>query len=418
MAIGTQSVNTRRRTYAILTALVLGVLSGLFIHTLSPAVIHFSEQAATLMTGIFLRLIKMVIAPLVFATLVSGIGKLGDDTQVFRIGGKILLWFVSMSFVSLMIGLLAGNILQPGAGFVPPATGDLGSLKHPFQPVEFLLHIVPTSALDAMARNDILQIVVFAVLFGLALPAAGKAGKTMLGWTEELGHIMLRMTDMVMLLAPMAVFGSVMGSVAQSGGGMLIQYSRFLVEFYGTILVLWAVLTTLAFLVLGRRIKDLVRELIQPLILGYATASSESVYPLLLEKLEDFGVPSRISGFVLPLGYSFNLDGSILFQTFGALFIAQVYDIHLSMAQQFTMVMVMMLSSKGIAGVPRASIVTLVAVLPQFGLPEAGITLILGIDHFLDMARTATNVLGNGYAAAISAKWEGVLSDGPTDDVI
>lgn len=418
MAIGTQSVNTRRRTYAILTALVLGVLSGLFIHTLSPAVIHFSEQAATLMTGIFLRLIKMVIAPLVFATLVSGIGKLGDDTQVFRIGGKILLWFVSMSFVSLMIGLLAGNILQPGAGFVPPSTGDLGALKHPFQPVEFLLHIVPTSALDAMARNDILQIVVFAVLFGLALPAAGKAGKTMLGWTEELGHIMLRMTDMVMLLAPMAVFGSVMGSVAQSGGGMLIQYSRFLVEFYGTILVLWAVLTTLAFLVLGRRIKDLIRELIQPLILGYATASSESVYPLLLEKLEDFGVPSRISGFVLPLGYSFNLDGSILFQTFGALFIAQVYDIHLSMAQQFTMVMVMMLSSKGIAGVPRASIVTLVAVLPQFGLPEAGITLILGIDHFLDMARTATNVLGNGYAAAISAKWEGVLSDGPTDDVI
>lgn len=416
MAIGTQPVNTRRRTYAILIALVLGVLSGLFIHTLSPAVIHFAEQAATLMTGIFLRLIKMVIAPLVFATLVSGIGKLGDDGQVFRIGGKILLWFICMSFISLLIGLMAGNILQPGAGFEPPAVEDLAGLKHAFQPVDFMLHIVPTSVLDAMARNDILQIVVFSVLFGLALPAAGKAGKTMLGWTEELGHIMLRMTDIVMLLAPMAVFGSVMGSIAHSGGGMLLQYSRFLVEFYSTILVLWVVLTALAFLVLGRRIKDLIRELIQPLILGYATASSESVYPLLLEKLENFGVPTRISGFVLPLGYSFNLDGSILFQSFGALFIAQVYDIHLSAMQQFTMVLVMMLSSKGIAGVPRASIVTLVAVLPQFGLPEAGITLILGIDHFLDMARTATNVLGNGYAAAISAKWEGVLSDEPTED--
>lgn len=416
MAIGMKPVNTRRRTYAILIALALGVVSGLFIHTQSPAIVHFAEQAATLMTGLFLRLIKMVIAPLVFATLVSGIGKLGDDAQVFRIGGKILLWFISMSFISLLIGLLAGNILQPGAGFVPPAVEDLAGLKHSFQPVDFMLHVVPTSVLDAMSRNDILQIVVFSVLFGLALPAAGKAGKTMLHWTEELGHIMLRMTDMVMLLAPMAVFGSVMGSIAHSGGGMLIQYSRFLVEFYGTILVLWVVLTTLAFLVLGRRIKDLIRELIQPLILGYATASSESVYPLLLEKLENFGVPTRISGFVLPLGYSFNLDGSILFQSFGALFIAQVYDIHLSAMQQFTMVMVMMLSSKGIAGVPRASIVTLVAVLPQFGLPEAGITLILGIDHFLDMARTATNVLGNGYAAAISAKWEGVLSDGPTED--
>lgn len=198
-----------------------------FIHTLSPAVIHFAEQAATLMTGLFLRLIKMVIAPLVFATLVSGIGKLGDDSQVFRIGGKILLWFISMSFVSLLIGLLAGNILQPGKGFEPPAVEDLAGLKHPFQPVDFMLHIVPTSVLDAMSRNDILQIVVFSVLFGLALPAAGKAGKTMLGWTEELGHIMLRMTDIVMLLAPMAVFGSVMGSIAHSGGGMLISTAAF-----------------------------------------------------------------------------------------------------------------------------------------------------------------------------------------------
>ncbi|MFT8863422.1 MAG: dicarboxylate/amino acid:cation symporter [Acetobacter fabarum] len=418
MAAATQFGNTRRRTYAILVALVLGIVSGLSIHVWAPAYIGAAEQTSTLLTGLFLRLIRMVIAPLVFATLVSGIGKLGDDTLVLRVGGKVILWFLGMSFISLTIGLLAANILQPGAGFSAPLPADIGSLRHAFQPVDFVLHIVPTSILDAMSRNDILQIVVFSVLFGVSLPAAGKAGKTMLSWSEELAHIMLRMTDMVMVLAPIAVFGSIMGSLAHSGPEMMMHFGRFLFQFYGTIMTLWMVLTFITFCVIGPRIKVLIKELVQPVILGFATASSESVYPLLLERLESFGVPSRIAGFVLPLGYSFNLDGSILFQSFGAIFIAQAYGIHLPWTQQALMVLVMMLSSKGIAGVPRASLVTLVAVLPQFGLPEAGIALILGIDHFLDMLRTATNVLGNGYAAAVSAKWEGVLSEGPTEDVI
>ncbi|MFT9409057.1 dicarboxylate/amino acid:cation symporter [Acetobacter fabarum] len=418
MAAATQFGNTRRRTYAILVALVLGIVSGLSIHVWAPAYIGAAEQTSTLLTGLFLRLIRMVIAPLVFATLVSGIGKLGDDTLVLRVGGKVILWFLGMSFISLTIGLLAANILQPGAGFSAPLPADIGSLRHAFQPVDFVLHIVPTSILDAMSRNDILQIVVFSVLFGVSLPAAGKAGKTMLSWSEELAHIMLRMTDMVMVLAPIAVFGSIMGSLAHSGPEMMMHFGRFLFQFYGTIMTLWVVLTFITFCVIGPRIKVLIQELVQPVILGFATASSESVYPLLLERLESFGVPSRIAGFVLPLGYSFNLDGSILFQSFGAIFIAQAYGIHLPWTQQALMVLVMMLSSKGIAGVPRASLVTLVAVLPQFGLPEAGIALILGIDHFLDMLRTATNVLGNGYAAAVSAKWEGVLSEGPTEDVI
>ncbi len=418
MAAATQFGNTRRRTYAILVALVLGIVCGLSVHVWAPAYISAAEQVSTLLTGLFLRLIRMVIAPLVFATLVSGIGKLGDDTLVLRVGGKVILWFLAMSFISLTIGLLAANFLQPGAGFSAPLPADIASLKHPFQPIDFVLHIVPTSILDAMSRNDILQIVVFSVLFGVSLPAAGKAGKTMLGWSEELAHIMLRMTDIVMVLAPIAVFGSIMGSLAHSGPEMMMHFGRFLVQFYGTIMTLWIVLTFIAFCVIGPRIKELIKELVQPVLLGFATASSESVYPLLLERLENFGVPSRIAGFVLPLGYSFNLDGSILFQSFGAMFIAQAYGIHLPWTQQALMVLVMMLSSKGIAGVPRASLVTLVAVLPQFGLPEAGIALILGIDHFLDMLRTATNVLGNGYAAAVSAKWEGVLSDGPTEDVL
>jgi Na+/H+-dicarboxylate symporter len=418
MAVATQFGNTRRRTYAILVALGLGIVCGLSIHVWVPAYIGAAEQASTLLTGLFLRLIRMVIAPLVFATLVSGIGKLGDDTLVLRVGGKVILWFLAMSFISLTIGLLAANILRPGVGFSAPLPADIGSLRHAFQPVDFVLHIVPTSILDAMSRNDILQIVVFSVLFGVSLPAAGKAGKTMLSWSEELAHIMLRMTDMVMVLAPIAVFGSIMGSVAHSGPEMMMHFGRFLLQFYGTIMTLWVVLTFITFCVIGPRVKGLIQELVQPVILGFATASSESVYPLLLERLENFGVPSRIAGFVLPLGYSFNLDGSILFQSFGAIFIAQAYGIHLPWTQQALMVLVMMLSSKGIAGVPRASLVTLVAVLPQFGLPEAGIALILGIDHFLDMARTATNVLGNGYAAAVSAKWEGVLSEGPAEDVI
>lgn len=234
-----------------------------------------------------------------------------------------------MSFISLTIGLLAANILQPGAGFSAPLPADIGSLRHAFQPVDFVLHIVPTSILDAMSRNDILQIVVFSVLFGVSLPAAGKAGKTMLSWSEELAHIMLRMTDMVMVLAPIAVFGSIMGSLAHSGPEMMMHFGRFLFQFYGTIMTLWVVLTFITFCVIGPRIKVLIQELVQPVILGFATASSESVYPLLLERLESFGVPSRIAGFVLPLGYSFNLDGSILFQSFGAIFIAQAYGIHL-----------------------------------------------------------------------------------------
>lgn len=410
--------NTRKRTIAILVALVLGIVSGLAVHSFLPGYIHAAEQLSALLTGLFLRLIRMVIAPLVFATLVCGIGKMGDQSLVVRVGGKVLLWFIAMSFLSLIIGLLGANFLQPGVGFTPPQAADVAGLKHPFQAIDFVLHIVPTSVMDAMARNDILQIVVFSILFGVALPAAGQAGKTMLAWSEELAKIMLRMTDLVMITAPLAVFGSIMGSLAHSGLGMLLQYGRFLAEFYVTIFFQWGVLTAIAFCMLGARIKPLIKTLVQPVLIGFSTASSESAYPLLLEKLENFGVPARIGGFVLPLGYSFNLDGSILFQSFGAMFIAQAYGIHLAWSQQFLMVLVMMLSSKGIAGVPRASLVTLVGVLPQFGLPEAGIALILGIDHFLDMLRTATNVLGNGYAAAISAKWEGVLEDGPSEDAL
>ncbi len=404
--------NASGRTRAIVVALLLGVVVGLGLHAAGPAAVEAATRCATLLTGLFLRLVRMIIAPLVFATLVSGIGSLGDGTQVLRIGGRILLWFIVASFLSLVTGLLAANLLQPGVGFTVPQGGDTGLAHAHFDPVEFVLHVVPTSIFDAMARNDILQIVVFSVLFGLALPAAGKGAQRMiLPWTAELARIMLRMTDMVMYAAPVAVFGSVMGSVAHSGVGILGMFGVFLCKFYGTLGVLWVLLTTMTFCVLGRRVFALAKLLIQPILLGFATASSEAVYPLLVERLELFGVPDRISGFVLPLGYSFNLDGSVLFQSFGALFIAQAYGIHIPVGQQIAMVLVMMLSSKGIAGVPRAALVTLAAVMPQFGLPEAGLALILGIDHFLDMARTATNVLGNGYAAAVAARWEGELAD-------
>lgn len=407
--------NANHRTRAIVVALALGVVAGLVLHAVGPAASEPAARFASLLTGLFLRLVRMIIAPLVFATLVSGIGSLGDGAQVLRIGGRILLWFIVASFLSLVTGLVAANLLQPGSGFTTPlSVGDLGLAHGHFDPIEFVLHVVPTSIFDAMGRNDILQIVVFSILFGLALPAVGKGAQRMiLPWTGELARIMLRMTDMVMYAAPVAVFGSVMGSVAHSGAGILGTFGLFLCKFYGTLGVLWVLLTSMTFCVLGRRVFALARLLVQPILLGFATASSESVYPLLVERLEQFGVPDRISGFVLPLGYSFNLDGSVLFQSFGALFIAQAYGIHMPMGQQIAMVLVMMLSSKGIAGVPRAALVTLAAVMPQFGLPEAGLALILGIDHFLDMARTATNVLGNGYAAAVAARWEGALETRP-----
>jgi Na+/H+-dicarboxylate symporter len=338
---------------------------------------------------------------------------MGDAKAVGRIGGKALLWFVTASLVSLLLGMFFANLLHPGSGLSLPLpdkdtstnlkTGGMG-LK------EFLTHVFPRSFFEAMANNEILQILVFSCFFGFAITQVkAEPARTVTAFVTELVPVMLKVTDFVMWFAPMGVFGAIASTITVQGLGVLATYGRFMGSFYGALLVLWAVLIAAGFLFLGRPVFRLMGLVKEPLMVAFSTASSEAAYPKLMEQLHKFGVNDRVTSFVLPLGYSFNLDGSMLYQAFASLFIAQAYGIDLSFTQQLTLLLVMMVSSKGVAGVPRASLVVVAAVLPTFGLPEAGLLLIMGIDQFLDMGRTATNVIGNSIATSVVAKWEGQL---------
>jgi len=345
---------------------------------------------------------------------------MGDAKAVGRIGGKALLWFITASLVSLLLGLFFANLLQPGASLSLPLpekdaatnlkTGGLG-LR------EFIAHVFPASFFQAMATNEILQILVFSCFFGFAIASLpGNPARTVTAFITELVPVMLKVTDFVMWFAPAGVFGAVAAAITVQGLGVLVTYGRFIGSFYAALLVLWALLIAAGFVFLGPRVLRLMGLVKEPLLVAFTTASSEAAYPKLMEQLHRFGVNDRVTSFVLPLGYSFNLDGSMLYQSFAALFIAQAYGIEMSFGQQLTLLLVMMVSSKGVAGVPRASLVVVAAVLPTFGLPEAGLLLIMGIDQFLDMGRTATNVIGNSIATSVVAKWEGQLGPPPADD--
>jgi Na+/H+-dicarboxylate symporter len=270
---------------------------------------------------------------------------------------------------------------------------------------------VPTSIFDGMAKNEILQIVIFSIFFGTGAAAVGERAAPMIAAIDGAAHVMLKVTGYVMNFAPFAVFAAVAGVVATSGVGVLGTYGKFMGEFYLGIALLWAILITIGVLFVGPRLFKLLGLLREPTILAFTCASSEAAYPKTLEGLERFGVKNRLAAFVLPIGYSFNLDGSMMYCTFASVFIAQAYGIELALSTQMTMMLVLMLTSKGMAGVPRASLVVIAATLNQFHIPEAGLLLLLGIDHFLDMGRSATNVIGNGIATAVVAKWEGDLTD-------
>jgi Na+/H+-dicarboxylate symporter len=401
----------RRFTYLVLAALVLGVLVGFMLHKALPDSAT-AEVAGyfSIVTDTFLRLIKMIIAPLIFATLVSGIGHMRDSTAIGRIGAKTLIWFLGASIVSLVVGLVLVQLFDPGAGLDLHVAGqstaavDTSALTLK----DFVAHLVPTSIFDAMARNEILQIVVFSVLFGMAVVALGERAAAVLRLVEQIAAIMLKVTGYVVACAPFAVFASIAATVTTQGVGILLAYAKFIASFYASLGVLWVILMGAAALAIGVRSFDLVRTVREPTLLAFSTASSEAAYPLLLERLDGFGIPRRIVSFVLPLGYSFNLDGSMMYCTFAVLFIAQAYGIHISLGQQVTMLLVLLVTSKGIAGVPRASLVVIASTLAYFKLPEAGLLLILAVDHLLDMGRSATNVIGNSVAAVIVAKWEGV----------
>jgi Na+/H+-dicarboxylate symporter len=365
-----------------------------------------------ILADIFLRLIKMIVAPLVFSTLVVGVAKLGDISAVGRIGGKTLLWFVSASLLSLLLGMIMVNLFSPGeAMHLPlPSTGaNTGIVSVGFSLKEFLYHIFPASAVDAMAKNEILQIVVFALFFGVATAAIGEPGKVIITFFDAVSHVILKVTGYVMNLAPLAVLGAMTAIIAKQGIGILKTYSIFISEFYFSLLMLWCLLIFAGFLVIGKRIYQLIKRVKEPTLLAFSTASSEAAFPKTMQELQRFGCKDKIVSFVLPLGYSFNLDGSMMYMTFATLFIAQSYGIPLSIPTQISMLLVLMLTSKGIAGVPRASLVVIAGTLATFNIPEAGLALLLGIDPLLDMGRSATNVIGNSIATAVVSKWEGEL---------
>ncbi len=407
-----------RLTVYILAGLVLGIVVGYFANVMMPDPLAFAEYMS-LITTLFLRMIKMIIAPLVFSTLVVGIAKMGDAKEVGRIGAKAMIWFVAASVVSLSLGLVLVNIFRPGdamTAMIPAADAASGIATTSLTLKEFITHLVPSSIVDGMAKNEILQIVIFSLFFGTAAAAVGKRADPMIEAIDGVAHVMLKVTGYVMNLAPIAVFAAVAGIIAKSGLGVLSTYGIFMGEFYIGIVLLWIVLTIAGFAFLGPRVFALLREMREPTLLAFSTASSEAAFPKTLEGLERFGVRNRIAAFVLPIGYSFNLDGSMMYCTFATIFIAQAYGIEMETSTQLTMMLVLMLTSKGMAGVPRASLVVIAATLVQFGIPEAGLLLLLGIDHFLDMARSATNVIGNGIATAVVAKWEGELSDPSKED--
>ncbi|MEY3687660.1 MAG: hypothetical protein RIR84_501 [Bacteroidota bacterium] len=416
-----KGVSSKLTTY-ILIAMALGILTGYLVHTQAdPASIKSFSTNIKLLTTVFLRLVQMVIAPLVFTTLVVGIAKLGDLSVVGRVGGKALLWFVSASLISLLLGMVLVNFFQPGAA-INLDTADVEGAKdligktQEFSLQKFIEHVFPKSFIESMAQNEILQLVVFSIFFGVGTTALGEKGKSIVKALDAVAHIILKMVGYVMNVAPLGVFGAIAAVIAVKGLDVFIFYGQYLLYFLIGIALLWVVLLSVGYIILRKRLFELFRFISQPLLVAFSTTSSEAVFPKLTSELERFGCKDKIVSFILPLGYSFNLDGSMMYMTFASLAIAQAYGIHLDVGTQLTMLLVLMLTSKGIAGVPRASLVVVTATCAMFNIPPEGIALILPIDHFCDMFRTMTNVVGNALATTAVSKWEGELTTAVTTD--
>ena len=402
----------RKLTLYILAGMVLGIVVGYAVRVAVPAdsqaFEYWLRSFGTLAT-IFLNLIKMLVAPLILGTLIAGIAHMGDSSALGRIGTRAITWFIIASLISISLGLVMVNLLQPGVGIDMTASAQsVGEVKK-LDMFEFIEHIFPKNVIAAMAENNVLQILVFALFAGVGLTALGEKGRPLVRGAEALAELMLQITGYVMRLAPLAVFGALAKVVAQNGLGILATYAELLVEFYIALVLLWVLLLAAGAIFLRRRIFQLIRYIREPLLIAFSTASSEAAMPKLFEQLDRFGVPRRISGFILPLGYSFNLDGSMMYASFATIFIAQAYGIELSIGTQILILLTLMVSSKGIAAVPRASLVVITATLAMFDLPVEGVALVFAIDHFLDMGRTATNVVGNAVATSVITKWEGML---------
>jgi Na+/H+-dicarboxylate symporter len=404
----------------VLAAMALGVLVGFVLNqTLSPAGAKEAASNLSIITDVFLRLIRMVIAPLVFSTLVAGIAHMEDSAAVGRVGVKALAWFFGAALISLVIGLVMVQLINPGVGVNLPhdavAEAAANVSTSSFTLKEFIAHLVPASIIDAMAKNEVLQIVVFSVFVGTAIAQLDDGAPMLITAAEQLASVMLKVTTYIMVLAPLVIFAALASTVATQGIGIVAVYAKFIGGFYASLAILWALLLAASTIAVGNRLGELIAVMRAPVLLAFSTATSEAAYPGTLEGLQKFGAPRKIVSFVLPLGYSFNLDGSTMYTTFAALFIAQAYGIHLSFGQQMLMMAMLMITSKGIAGVPRASLVVIMAVLPYFHIPLEGIALVLGVDHLLDMGRSATNVVGNSVATVVVSAWEKQLGPAVTD---
>ncbi len=404
-------------TIFIFVAMLLGIIIGSLLHQNNliangKADVAFYTDKISIATKIFLNLIKMIIGPLVFSSLVVGVAKLGDIKVVGRVGGKTLSWFIFATFISLSLGMLLVNFFQPGASMhipLPNESVKIGVVAASMNVNDFASHIFPTSIFKAMAENEILQIIIFSLFFGVACAAMPDIASPVIKALDAVTHIMLKVTHFVMNFAPIAVFAAISSVIAQNGLEVLATFGKLIGEFYLGLFLLWCILILLGFLVIGKRITKLIYSIKDAVLLAFSTASSESAFPKLIQQLERFGCSNKIVSFVLPLGYSFNLDGSMMYMTFASLFIAQCYHIELTFAQQLSMLLILMLTSKGIAGVPRASLVVISGALSTFHIPEAGLLLLMGIDQVLDMGRSATNVVGNAVATSVVSKWENEL---------
>ena len=399
------------RLPSLTTQIFIGLLLGIAVGSLWPSF----GVAIKPLADVFLRMIKMIIAPLLFSTLVVGVAGTGDLKAMGRIGLKAIVYFEVATTIALFLGLLLVNVFKPGAGLAMPIGADTSTAAAMAQNQQhawdIVLHMFPTSVIDSMARGDILQVVVFALFFGIALAAIGAKGQPVLDVLESTAQAMFKFTGYVMAFAPIGVFAAIAATVGGKGLAILFTLGKLVALMYlGLPIFAIIVLGVVSYLI---RVPFLtfVKTIREPFLIAFTTASSEAALPKSLEVMERFGVPKNIVGFVLPTGYSFNLDGSTLYLSLASVFVAQLAAVPMTIGQQLMMMLTLMLTSKGVAGVPRAALVVLAATLTQFGLPLEGAAILLGIDQIMDMGRTAVNVMGNCIATAVVARWEGVLDD-------
>lgn len=396
-----------RLTALIFIALILGILVG-----------HFAPEFAVRMrplAAIFLRMVKMIIAPLLFATLVIGIAGHGDAKSLGKIGIKTIIYFEVVTTLALIIGLFMANVFKPGVGFVSGTTPDaiqmqeaglMAATQAHTSVGEMVTNIFPTSIIDAMAQGNLLQIVVFSIFFALAICAVGKAARPVLDVLNSVSQIMFKFTEYVMYFAPLGIFGAIASTVGANGLSVLKNYAKII----GALYIALAVFVLLVLLIVCKIVKisfrNLIKALQEPAFLAFTTASSEAAFPKAMEIMERFGVPKNIVGFVMPTGYTFNLDGSTLYLAMAVIFSSQIVGINLDLNQQIVIMLALMLTSKGVAGVPRVSLIVLAGTLASFNIPILGVAILLGIDQILDMGRTTVNLIGNCVATVVIARWE------------